>query len=251
MKTNLILTSFVAVLVIGLNFPGLADGLLAPLHVTAATIALFVPLVGYQYYLFLSREREPECPVPAPAVREEPAQPKAVLPDFPEGTDIKGTIEILLDAYRILPAQGRVPEQSDGQRLLDELDTFRQSYLWCCRMNETYGERWADLFQGASLPLHDKDLPAMRSLLAEVAVQTADFCRYRAGDINVTDRMLVNPRSLLLGIPLDKAGAMPLSDNPFEMPKEVLALNGLFRHDGITLFKACLHGFIQDNPSSN
>lgn len=251
MKTNLILTSLVAVLVIGLNFPGLADGFLTPLHVTAATIALFVPLVGYQYYLLLSRKREPERPAPAPAVKEEPARPKAVLPVFPEGTDVKGAMEILLDAYSSLPAQGRVPDQADGQRLRDELDTYRQSYLWCCRMNETYGERWADLFQGASLPLRDEDLPAMRSLLAEVAVQTADFCRYRAGDINVTERMLVNPRSLLMGISLDKAGAKPLSDNPFEMPKEVLALNGLFRHDGITLSKACLHGFIQNNPSSN
>lgn len=247
MKTNLILTILTAVIVIALNFPGHVNDILSPAQITAGTMAAFFILIAYQLYsVFSGKKSETVIPVFHSGQETDNAgQGITRLPHYVPGLHVDELLESLFDAYEALPGDQIKPDEAEKKRLTDELDTFRQSYLWCLNMQKIYGQKWLDTFQGADLPLSPDSYPVMRSLIAEIALQTADFCRYRTGDINLKERMIVNPRIVLLGCPATEAGARPLSDNPFETPKEVHALHALFKHDGIKLRHASIHGFIE------
>lgn len=245
MKTNLILSILTATIVITLNFPGVVDEWLNPLQVTAATVAVFVLLIIYQISKVIKKNTvsPTESGINQSLLsEEEKVQP---LPAYQEGLMVEEFICTIMDAYLNLPEEQGRPDESEKKRLLDELDIYRQSYLWCVQMQRKYGQQWADAFQGATLPLTNDDYPRLRSLIAEIALQTSDFCRYRTNDVNLQERMMVNPKSMLLDCSVEQAGACELEINPFNTPKEVLALYELFSHDEVSLKQASIHGYIQ------
>lgn len=245
MKSNIFITLFAAVAVACLNFPGFMDKHLSPVQIVAGTLTILFLLICYQVYSYFSHLEKP-----AKAGKITTSQPDGItkgakLPPFNPDCNVEDLVSTVLNTYKSSEA---AISQETVQRLKDELDTYRQSYLWCIRMQQLYGEQWTDMFQCATLPLEPAEYSKMRSLIAEVALQTVDFCRYRTRYINLTERMQVNPRMILLGCSPAEAGAKSLSDNPFEIPKEVLALQELFQNDKVELTYASIHGYI---PNSN
>jgi hypothetical protein len=240
-KHRTLITASVSIIVIALNFPGIGDDCLHPIQTAAATIVLLCLLTAFHAFA----ERSAKHVKKEPAVPENPSteQPHEPLPPFDAGQDIAAFLNTMLKAYT---SSDCPPSKEESDRLLTELDIYRQCYLWCQQMQKRYGKDWQETFQGSSLPLQPKDIAHMRSLMAEVALHTVDFCRYRTADVNLTERMRVNPRMILLDADLKAAGAQPVTDNPYEMPKEVLALNELFRQDQVQLTRATIHGFYDD-----
>lgn len=240
-KHRTLITVSVSIIVIALNFPGIGDICLHPNQTAAATIVLLCLLTAFHAFADRSAkhiQKEPEVP-------EKPSakQPNASLPPFDAGQDVAAFLNTMLQAYT---SSDCPPSKEESDRLLTELDIYRQCYLWCQQMQKRYGKDWQETFQGCSLPLQAQDIGHMRSLMAEVALHTVDFCRYRTADVNLTERMRVNPRMILLDTGLKAAGARPVTDNPYEMPKEVLALNELFRQDQVELPRATIHGFYNE-----
>lgn len=240
-KHRTLITASVSIIVIALNFPGVGDVSLHPIQTAAATIVLLCLLTVFHFFA----ERSAKHPQEEPEVPEKLSteQPHESLPPFDAGQDVAAFLNTMLQAYA---ASGCPPSQAESNRLFTELDIYRQCYLWCQQMQKRYGKDWQETFQGSNLPLQPQDIGHMRSLMAEVALHTVDFCRYRTADVNLTERMRVNPRMILLDADLKEAGARPFTDNPYEMPKEVLALNELFRQDQVELTRATIHGFYND-----
>lgn len=251
MKTNLILTILVAITIIVLNFPGLTDRWITPLQTTASTIAILVLLIIYQASKAFKKNSDTSGDNISDTFSPANTNEIKALPPFQKEQPLDEFICTIMDAYLTITEEQEGPDESEKKRLLNELDIYRQSYLWCVQMQKKYGKQWADAFQGATLPLELEDYPRLRSLIAEIALQTMDFCRYRTNDINLQDRMMVNPRSVLMDCSVQEAGAQELKTNPYYTPKEVLALYELFGHDKVQLQQASIHGYIIINKKTD
>ena len=244
MKSNIFITIFAAVVVTCLNFPGFMNKSLSSVQIIAGTMTVLFLLICYQVYSYFSHLEKPVKTGKITTSQPDGITKETKLPPFNPDCNVEDLVSTVLNTYKSSEA---AISQETVQRLKDELDTYRQSYLWCIRMQQLYGDRWTGMFQCATLPLEPAEYSKMRSLIAEVALQTVDFCRYRTRYINLTERMQVNPRMILLGCSPAEAGAKSLSDNPFEIPKEVLALQELFLNDKVQLTNASIHGYIPNN----
>lgn len=243
MKNNIFVTTLFSAVIVCLNFPGLFDSYMDPAQIVAATITILLILIIWQVYLYHTlSHKKAERQNPVPDTPKDTAN-TSDLPPYEHGCNLDHFLQKIFEAYDKSESIDKKPNDKDKDSLRDELDSYRQSYLWCIKMQQRYGDSWTECFQGASLPIREEDYPKMRSLIAEVALQTIDYCRYRAGSINLTERMMVNPKMILLDLLAEQAGASAISDDPFQIPKEALALQELFKQDKITLQHASIHGF--------
>ena len=130
---------------------------------------------------------------------------------------------------------------------LDVLDTqlasMQDAESWILQMEKAYADIWSDLFQGAEMPLTEEAMPAMRSLIMEVALHTMDFCRTHTGYVNLTSGMRVNPILILQQKDVKNVDAQPMNEDPFTTSREIRALYQLAKHDGVTLRNATIQGY--------
>lgn len=234
---QLITNTAIAVLIILLVLPGLIP--VSDIQRISCVCTLCLLLVGLSaYYTFVRRSAGrtagsvPAKP-PVPVTETEADR----LPPLNTEQGLAGLVETLRVAYK------EMPEATLVDSCLTELKVYQQCYLWVEHMHEKYGLEWDRKSRNAEMPFAKERYPELRSLVMEIALHTIDFCRYRTNYINCTDRMKVNPAMLLLDETVEKAGGLPLSDNPYEIPKEVRLLHQLIQNDGIELKDVTIHGY--------
>lgn len=241
-----ILTIVFTTLIVLLCIPGLVP--LSPLQQLSIVCTLCFLQIGLTAFHFFTIKNSQQIPavqfLDNQSANEEKSE--AMLPDLKEVDSLGMFVNAVLAAYEKLPEDRRPPKDQLND-FMHELKIYQQCYIWVEKMQEHYGNAWNDKFQSADMPFDPAFYPELRSLIMEVALHTVDFCRYRTANINLTERMKVNPNMLLLGISVEKAGGKPINDNPFEIPKEVRLLHQLINEDGITLDGVTVHGFYYRN----
>ena len=164
----------------------------------------------------------------------------------PPVTEIVNDFKSLSDLLEA--AKSSSSDEETLQQLQLEYDIYRQCYIWVENMEKTYGKQWRDTIQGADMPVKPDIFPKIHRLMAEVAMHTIDFCRYRTSYINLTPPMKVNPTMILLHKDAEQAGAKPYSDDPYETEREVRVLHALLQNDGVELQNATIHGYYEATP---